>query len=207
MNLILWNRQHVDYKQKQHKKNEVWENVCAKLNLDVTTAKKKWKNFSDLYKKCLDRQQDTERSGAGASKPSRCTYFNDLVFLKDSISNRETSSNIDITIPPLNPSVTTPTSPYVTPSLSCASSFNTNTPCPGVRKQKRRDDDSRVEEMILNALCNEEKKKENEAPKYDEDEHYCPSLVPTSHVISKKKKLLFKSKVLTLLSELVDNDD
>ena len=61
--------------------------------------------------------------------------------------------------------------------------------------------------MILNALGNEEKKKESEVPKYDEDEHYCPSLVLTLHGISTKKKLLFKSKVLTLLSELVDNDD
>ena len=82
MNPILWNRQHVDYKQKQHTKNEVWENVCAKLNLDITTATKKSGRILVIRTKCLDRQQDTECSGAGASKPSRCTYFNDLAFLK-----------------------------------------------------------------------------------------------------------------------------
>ena len=68
----------------------------------VADAKRKWKNLSDAYKKCLDRERDAQKSGAGASKTRTCAYYNELHFLKDAISNRTTSSNFHI--PSISPS-------------------------------------------------------------------------------------------------------
>lgn len=67
--------------------------------------KLKWKNLSDGFKKCLDRKRDLEKSGSGYSKQPTCRFYNQLLFLRDSISNRTTQSNVQVrSISPATPS-------------------------------------------------------------------------------------------------------
>lgn len=64
--------------------------------ISATYAKNKWKNLCDSYKKCLDRERDINRSGSGATKPPRCRYYRQLSFLRDTLSNRTTHSNVTL---------------------------------------------------------------------------------------------------------------
>ena len=59
-------------------------------------VKLKWKNLSDGFKKCLDRKRDLEKSGCGYSKVPTCRFYNQLLFLRDSVSNRTTHSNVQV---------------------------------------------------------------------------------------------------------------
>ena len=58
-------------------------------------AKKKWKNLFDSYKKCLDRGRDPCKSGSGSVKMPTCRIYNELSSIRDTISNRVTSSNLN----------------------------------------------------------------------------------------------------------------
>ncbi|MCP4922498.1 MAG: hypothetical protein GY915_00505, partial [bacterium] len=60
---------------------------------------KKWKNLSDSFKKCLDREREATKSGSGYKKPSTCHYYKQLLFLRDVLMNRKTSSNISLSSP------------------------------------------------------------------------------------------------------------
>ncbi len=44
--------------------------------------------------KCLKKIYLVSQSGAGASKTPTCNHFYDLLFIRDSVSNRPTESNI-----------------------------------------------------------------------------------------------------------------
>lgn len=48
--------------------------------------------------KCLKKINEIQRSGAAASKTPTCKFFHQLLFLKDIVSNRETNSNVPITV-------------------------------------------------------------------------------------------------------------
>lgn len=48
--------------------------------------------------RCVKKINEMQRSGAAASKTPTCKFFHQLLFLKDLVSNRETISNIPITV-------------------------------------------------------------------------------------------------------------
>ncbi|CAB4041016.1 Hypothetical predicted protein [Paramuricea clavata] len=101
---ILWSRRNPDYK-RSDKKRIVWSAIAQKVGLEVEQVKLKWKNLSDGFKKCLDRKRDLEKSGSGYSKQPTCRFYNQLLFLRDSISNRTTQSNVPVrSISPAIPS-------------------------------------------------------------------------------------------------------
>ena len=90
--------------------------------------KKRWKNLRDAMMKCLKKIDLVSRSGAGTSKTPTCKHFNDLLFIRDSVSNRSTESNIvnernvgdmacSLVHSPLTPLQTTANSPMPTIEL------------------------------------------------------------------------------------------
>ena len=95
---ILWNKASPEYKE-THKKRLVWVEIARKLGVTVDFAKAKWKNLNDTFKKCLDREREMTKSGSAYSKPPRCRYYSQLLFLRDVLTNRMTSSNILLSIP------------------------------------------------------------------------------------------------------------
>ena len=56
--------------------------------------KKCWKNLRDNFSKCLKSRERKTRSGAEASTLPKCKLFTQMLFLKDSILNRPTASNV-----------------------------------------------------------------------------------------------------------------
>ena len=65
----------------------------------VEEVKKKWKNLTDSYKKCLNREKELTKSGSGAHKIPTCRLYNELHFMKDMFTHRTTSSNVNIPTP------------------------------------------------------------------------------------------------------------
>ena len=56
--------------------------------------KKCQKNLRDNFSECLKSRERKARSGADASALPKCKLFTQMIFLKDSIPNRPTTSNV-----------------------------------------------------------------------------------------------------------------
>ena len=74
---------------------------CAQFNniaffFIVTYLKNQWKGLRDGYRCCLQKREKSSRSGAGASKLSRCKFFDQLGFLRDTLLNKDTDTNLPI---------------------------------------------------------------------------------------------------------------
>ena len=55
---------------------------------------RKWKYLRDGMMKCLKKIEVENRSGSAAHRTPTCKHFDMLLFLKDSMSNRSTETNI-----------------------------------------------------------------------------------------------------------------
>ena len=58
--------------------------------------KKKGKNLCHSYKKCIDREPDLVYPGSGSVNMPTCRMYTELSFIRDTISNRVTSSNLTL---------------------------------------------------------------------------------------------------------------
>ena len=58
--------------------------------------KQQWKGLRDNYRRCIQKRHLKQRSSAGSSKLPVCSYFEQLQFLHDTVSNEESDGNIDI---------------------------------------------------------------------------------------------------------------
>ncbi|XP_066979948.1 uncharacterized protein [Macrobrachium rosenbergii] len=82
-----------------HKNNIVlkkdWEDISNQLLIEEISAKRKWKNLKDYYRKEI-KKLENPRSGDGASEmvPSTWPYFTQLSFLKDIHRLASRSSNL-----------------------------------------------------------------------------------------------------------------
>ena len=56
-------------------------------------CRKKWKNIRDTYRKCNKRRDLATRSGAGYKRLPECAYFNQLSFLRDTVTSKQSESN------------------------------------------------------------------------------------------------------------------
>ena len=62
----------------------------------VECLKKLWKGLRDNYRRCNDRREKATRSGAAASTFPVCKFFKNLQFLKDTVSAKDTETNLDL---------------------------------------------------------------------------------------------------------------
>ncbi|XP_046862808.1 uncharacterized protein LOC124456390 [Xenia sp. Carnegie-2017] len=207
---ILWMRESPDFK-RSDKKRIVWANLAKKLNRDVNFLKNKWKNLCDSFKKCLDRERDMSRSGAGAYKAPRCRYFSQLAFLRDTLSNRTTHSNVTIqSVEPQHSQHQSPSSSTSSEPISCAEGI-LNQSFPNVepqativhRKRKKNDDMDPIDHYLINAIKEKDQgsdKKEHE----DEDFFFCKSIVDVLRKFPRKKSL--EVKIQQILLEEMDDE-
>ena len=185
----------------------------------VDTVKRKWKNLFDAYRKACDRERDQAKSGSPGSKIPTCKFYNELKFLKDIVTNRVTTTNLAILESDIN--VTTPPgsrtftlqqqlSPACHPVVSQSSEklqltahnheLKTVTPKQdkkGKRKTSATDEVNEFDKACLDLL----QKKSNT----DADTHFCLSLVEIRKSLPPKKKLLAKSKIMTVLIKMCDD--
>ena len=177
----------------------------------------------DSYRRCLNKREKQTRSGAAASKMSKCKYFDILAFLNESLSNKETDSNIHFVNDDADGEVATSQlddgrisdtfrSPPSTPSIE--SFTNTRRPCqkPG-RKKQREDLANNVDLMLVDslkdvsAICSSlprsDRDGKNDHYDYnDTDALFCKSLIPNLKSLPGKKNKQAKIKIQQLLYQL-----
>jgi hypothetical protein len=64
------------------------------LSFAADVIKVEWEKLKDNYRKCLNKREKATRSGARTKKLSMCNLFAELSFLRDTLLNRKTESNL-----------------------------------------------------------------------------------------------------------------
>ena len=147
--------------------------------------KGKWKNLRDSYRRCIKNIYLKTRSGAGNTKLPTCKQINTLRFLRDSIENRKTESNLQL---PTTSNIKTSNT-----SLSSASISPISPPTPLINHRSKTLDSHQkklelenVNKLISKVLVDDSK--ENEDPDY----LFCRRLVPILRGLPPKENRLLK---------------
>ncbi|KAG8289300.1 hypothetical protein J6590_107336 [Homalodisca vitripennis] len=100
----LWDLESPDYKNRVLKRS-AWEEVVDIFSKTESTVEekkqlgivlqKRWKNLRDSFAREL-RKKKTTKSGSGAVKGTPYVYFQRLIFLENTVRNKETTSNLDL---------------------------------------------------------------------------------------------------------------
>ncbi|XP_058811117.1 uncharacterized protein LOC131676008 [Topomyia yanbarensis] len=87
----LYNLAHKHYMHTK-KKEEIWRKIGNLLNSDGAACKTRWVNIRDIYRKSLKKEATKSGQGAKPLKPYK--YHHQLGFLKPTMVERATISNI-----------------------------------------------------------------------------------------------------------------
>ncbi|XP_046863507.1 uncharacterized protein LOC124457274 [Xenia sp. Carnegie-2017] len=216
---ILWDTSSRGYKDTV-KKNQAWKEISLKLNRNADILKRRWKNLRDGMMRCLKKIKDAEKSGAGASKTPSCKLFENLLFLKDFVSNRETTSNITLSneiintdsgsirddsfapSPPLLASGSTPDmSTYKTRcnkrKAHAGPDILTNqTP---KRTTKRSDRQDKIDLLLVNALSQSDEQKQQTQDWRSSNHLFCNSIVEILEKLPPKKNRMARVEIQQVL--------
>ncbi|XP_047131831.1 uncharacterized protein LOC124810847 [Hydra vulgaris] len=175
-------------------KVEAWRQISTLLNVDEKTLTSAFTKLRENFRRCLNRQKKATMSGAGGDQQPSCQFFTELLFLKDVIGVKLTSTNIkcDIFATPLsvehrelentdNSIKASSSRNYLTlteneTTVNSISSPQTNISTPNHMKKKMKIDPLQValEKAIL---LDVEQNKVIEINNNDPDELFCKSLV------------------------------
>ncbi|CAH1994265.1 unnamed protein product [Acanthoscelides obtectus] len=101
----IWDKAAEDYKNR-NKKTEAWRSICAQLkehfeNLSDGERKefgqlvlKRWNNIRDQWLKWRNRDKNSKKSGAAASKLRKYLYHEQLNFLEQGLYHRSTDASM-----------------------------------------------------------------------------------------------------------------
>ena len=148
-------------------------------------------------KNCMKNREKMTRSGAEASTLPTCKLFTQLLFIKDTVLNHPTATNIsindlqqdnvDLFTPPPSPS-----------SSTCVSSFQDTTKrgCT-IQESRKRSKTSleTVDKMLLDAFRDEGKKEKTLAT----DVSFAESIVPLLRALPPRKNRLAKIEIQQVL--------
>ena len=183
--------------------------------------------------RCLKKMNEAQKSGAGAGKTPTCKLFQQLLFIKDTLQNREaTSSNISLfnsqeaiasdlcTTYSQDAGATAsnlfiphnqefqPLSPPSTPTIFTDRSKKTSTPTPPptAKSLKRKSSTSSDIDMLLAKALSESSQRQ-ETTKESSDWLFCKNLVEILEKLPPKKNRLARLDIQkTLLSYEFDED-
>lgn len=145
------------------------------------------------------------RSGAAAGKLPKCKLFDQLVFIRDTVANRPTISNINIeeamssnssleTTPSESPSCSSPVSAVNTPESDLI----------GSRKRKcARETISKCDALLIEALKNDGGQKEKV---FDADVSFAESIIPLLKKLPEKKNRQAKIEIQQILMKYEFDD-
>lgn len=203
--------------------------------ISVEDAKRKWKNLTDGFKKCLDRERDQGKSGAAYSKTPTCRLYKELLFLRDVISNRSTASNIiNVVVPPGTPAscsgemtvgqCSSVSSMSSSPVISASTTpVDEESPTGYVNQTLPKYPATQQSILAVPTRPGKRQKKNdvdpvdqllinalsNESPSSsktdDADTHFCLSLVEVLKSLAPKRNLIIKSKIMMLVSETLED--
>ncbi|XP_065069816.1 uncharacterized protein LOC135694869 [Rhopilema esculentum] len=91
----LWNTSLRSYHEKHTKQNS-WMVQSEKFGKNVDFLKIQLKYLKDNLKRCLDKRNKETRSGASHTNLPKCKYFDQLSFMHDKVSSRQTESNVSL---------------------------------------------------------------------------------------------------------------
>lgn len=203
------------------------------FNFTVEFLKTQLKYLKDNLKKCLDRRSKATRSGAAASKPATCKYFDQLSFLHSKVSNKPTESNLtpvteveDTPSVQDNPSTFTVTQSVPSPTISTTTSalakgISSSAPgkksaeselipyTPAKRSKSRAEMAYAVDALLVKTLqdMQEPSSKSTTIGDNDEDMLFCKSLVPQLKKMPARQNRLAKIKINQLLFDMEFNDE
>ena len=139
-----------------------------------------------------------------------CKYFQQLDFLSENISNKETISNIS-TETNLSDNYRTPLSPIASPRILPLPTLDESSPLSSVDVPRRRNDNGKnkakqanaIDEALMTTMDNIQKLREAPLPVEDDiDVLFCKSIAPILSNLPPQKNRLAKLKIQTLLYEL-----
>lgn len=162
--------------------------------------------------KCIKKIDTATWSGAGSSRLPTCKHFESLLFIRDTVANKATESNIQINTAlnedslQIDDSTFPNTDTFATPGLSpspapsSASSLTSS-------KRRRSVEDSFLEEsrerrnkldtLITKAF--EERQGENNKEEDDQNLLFCKSLVPTLKRLDNRANAMAKIEIQKVL--------
>lgn len=205
---------------------EITDKISLFLPVDV--IKNRWKNLKDGMMRCLKKMSIESKSGSGAAKLPTCQFYEQLLFLKDSISNnKSTSSNLTLSTPGAFGSVDLINSgencdgllETNDPSPENESSFQKHKSCspldtPSTKKKQRtqqKADERRdnIDLLLVNALSKCDNYETAVHPSSNEENSnlfFCKSLVPILENLPPKKNRLARLEIQKLLIDFEFND-
>ena len=152
--------------------------------------------------KCLKKLELNSRSGAGASKEARCKKFESLLFMKDTVANRATESNISERLP--SPSTIASSSASLQSTQAQASDDTVqkrkNIDTRDTRKSKKINDRKEsIDYLLIEALNKTKDEVPAEEKEDDKDLLFVKSIVPILKILPPKKNRLAKIEIQQLL--------
>ena len=167
--------------------------------------KRTWKNLRDGLSKCIKKRELMTRSGAAAGKLPKCKLFDQLQFLRDSVSNKATVSNVfteGSQAAHYNEIATEPVSPHHSASKKRVS--NSTEPKAGPSKRKRKQLDE-CDELLIDALKQSAPSENQES--IDPDIKFTESIIPILRNLTPKSKRLAKIEIQQLLLKYEFDED
>ena len=180
--------------------------------------KKRWKNLRDGMMKFIKKIDAATRSGSGSSRLPTCKYFESLLFIRDTVSNKPTESNLhmptanqnSVEYPPglLEQNAReeihlSPSSP--TPSLTSNSSNHTVSSQAASSKKRKREEaffrESKERRDKLDTLITKVFDEEKHTEVVDDDPEllFCKSLAPTLRRLDNKNKMMAQIEIQQVL--------
>ena len=181
-------------------------------------AKLEWSKLRENFRKCLKRREVATRSGSGKTQLPSCQFFKELLFIKDTVSNRPTSSNVplpDLFTPPPSPGIESATvtsenssimTTAATPVLPVVTSGRSNTSTSSTSKRKKDSDELNTLLMAsikrdLSSQTSSSQSSGSNLVENDPDKAFCLSLVEELKSLAPCKKRLARVKMLQVLCE------
>ncbi|KAL5245841.1 hypothetical protein ACI65C_013249 [Semiaphis heraclei] len=89
----LWNDEHPQYKDSE-KNKKIWEEIGKVIDMSGNDAKIKWKNLKDKFRRELQKEPKCRSGDAGGEYKSKWSFFNMMMFVKDSLIPSVMSGNL-----------------------------------------------------------------------------------------------------------------
>lgn len=181
-------------------------------------CRKKWKNIRDTYRKCNKRRDLATRSGAGYKRLPECAYFNQLSFLRDTVTSKQSESNftltpnnatqspsVDADVVDDEPSRSSRHSPVSSTSEQLGKEVPALIPTKRKFRAREREDISTVLDLqLINHL---KKQGQDESTGRSENESFCKSLIPILDRLDNRKNQLVRIQIQQVLFNIEFEQD
>lgn len=178
----------------------------------VESMKNQWKSLRENYKRCMSKRNLMSRSGAASSKLPRCKFFEQLVFLTDTICSRGGGeSNVTLDNENSN-SFSDVQSNVSSPDDNQYRDLSFISPPEKKSKNRKEEQHTTALDVAIEKTMKEINQttsllEKAESQSECEDLLFCRSLVPTLKRLPNRKKCLAKIRIRELLFHLEFDDE